>query len=345
MTSIKPEVPASSLRDTIILQCLAALLIANSHLEGLYPHSCSWMAADGLLGNSLFFFLSGYGLVKSERKNHRPFLKYYWRRVVRIYPALWLVVILFQLGWGEKWQAWGPADYFHDLIYPTGYGYIRQIMVFYIPFYFLARLQRPKVMMWLGLGLSIPYLARYLAALPPGGIIHLKLGTTDIWLWDMFYFQMMLWGGYCGFQPGGRSTIKEKTAIWLLVISFVVYVGLKFAMVVTGSFIPGTSVPLSDFFIILIFLTAVIVLLMFQVFTSSAIAAWVATISPLKWLVTLAGGLTLEIYLSHEFIAYNSVMEKIPFPLNLISWLTATLGASWLIGKWARQIQKRLELS
>jgi peptidoglycan/LPS O-acetylase OafA/YrhL len=338
---IQPALPAASIRDTVILQCLAALLIANSHLEGLYPRS--WMAADGLIGNSLFFFMSGYGLMKSEQKNHRPFLNYYMRRVWRIYPALWLVVILFQLGMGETWKLWGAADYFRWFIYPTAYGYIQQIMIFYIPFFFLARLHRPKVLMWPCLALVIPYVFRYILILPPGGIVYLKLGNTDGWLWDIFYFQMMLVGGCCGFHPCWRFAIRELSAIWLLAAAFAAYVGLKFAMVVNGALIPGTSVPLGDFYALLLFLTMVIVLLMFQVFTSSLVRSWVASIAPLKWFVALTGGLTLEIYLSHEFIAYNALMKTIPFPLNIVIWLAVTLCASWVIGKIARHIQRRYE--
>jgi len=340
MTNHKPQLISSApiQRDTIILQCLAALLIANSHLEGLYPHS--WMAADGLIGNSLFFFLSGYGLVRSEQKNHRPFINYYQRRILRIYPSLWLVIILFQLGLGETWRSWTTENYVKHFIYPTEYGYIRQIMFFYIPFFFLARWQRPRLLMGLCLGLMVPYLVRYVMVLPPGGIIHLKLGLTDSWLWDIFYFQLLLVGGFCGFHPGWRLINRDIAAVWLLAVALVTYVGFKFAMVVNGAFIPGTSLPLGDFFIVLNMLTILIVLLMFQVTTSSLVASWVGSIAPLKWFVILAGGVTLEIYLCHEFIAYNAVMNKIPFPANIVIWLAVTLVVSWVIGKLARHFQR-----
>ncbi len=301
------------------------------------------MAADGLIGNSLFFFLSGYGLMRSEQKNHRSFLEYYLRRVLRIYPALWLVEIIFQLVLGETWKTWGAVDYVKHFIYPTDYGYIRQIMVFYIPFFFLARWRRPKVLVWLGLGLVIPYLVRYVMTLPPGGVVHLKLGITDGWLWDIFYFQLLLMGGFCGAQSGWRLIKQDISAVWLLAGALVAYVGLKFAMVVTGALIPGTSVPLGNFFLVLNLLTVVIVLLLFQVTTSQQVSSRVAAIAPVKWFVALTGGLTLEIYLCHEFIAYNALMEKIPFPINLIIWLAVTLAVSWGIGKIAQHLRWKLE--
>jgi hypothetical protein len=131
--------------------------------------------------------------------------------------------------------------------------------------------------------------------------------------------------------------------MWLLAAAFVTYVFLKFAMVVTGALIPGTSVPLGDFFLILNLLTVVIVLLLFQVTTSHLVASWVASFAPLKWFVTLVGGLTLEIYLCHEFIAYNSLMNKISFPVNIIIWLAVTLAVSWGIGKIAQHIRWKFE--
>lgn len=90
-------------RDTTALQCAASLLIANSHLEAFYPRP--WMAADGLPGNSLFFLLSGYGLMRSAKRQDRSFGEYYSRRILRIYPALLLVVLVFQVASGMAWKS------------------------------------------------------------------------------------------------------------------------------------------------------------------------------------------------------------------------------------------------
>src|SRR4051794_35650129 len=76
--------------DTTLLRAAAALLVANSHLEAYY--SPAWLAGDGLLGNSLFFLLAGYGLAMSHAENQRSFSVWFLRRMARMYPALWLVV-------------------------------------------------------------------------------------------------------------------------------------------------------------------------------------------------------------------------------------------------------------
>ena len=53
-------------RDTTLMRALGALLVANSHLEHFYPFA--WLAGDGLVGNSFFFLLAGFGLEQSARR-------------------------------------------------------------------------------------------------------------------------------------------------------------------------------------------------------------------------------------------------------------------------------------
>src|SRR4051812_20962631 len=88
MTS--PEIPAPNL-DTTLLRAFSALLVANSHLEAFY--SPTWLAGDGLLGNSLFFLMAGYGLARSGAANRPVFSSWFLRRLIRLYPAMWLVII------------------------------------------------------------------------------------------------------------------------------------------------------------------------------------------------------------------------------------------------------------
>ena len=49
--------------DTTLMLCLATVLITLSHLDAFVPDPR--IATGGAIGNSLFFFLSGFGLAKS----------------------------------------------------------------------------------------------------------------------------------------------------------------------------------------------------------------------------------------------------------------------------------------
>ena len=129
--------PALAERNTFAMMGVAALLILNSHMEPLYPRS--FLAADGLVGNLIFFVLSGFGVTLGQRKQPSPLGPFYWRRIWRIYPSLWIAVLL-GLVFGTGALAWGnPANWLSVFIWPTGYGFIAQIMLFYPVLWGLAR--------------------------------------------------------------------------------------------------------------------------------------------------------------------------------------------------------------
>src|SRR4051794_14227820 len=75
------------------LKAAAALLIINSHLERMYQRP--WMAADGMLGNTIFFFTTGITLAGSlKRRPDEAFGQFLWKRLSRLYPALWIALLL-----------------------------------------------------------------------------------------------------------------------------------------------------------------------------------------------------------------------------------------------------------
>lgn len=95
--------------DTQLIAAMAAWLVFNSHLEWYYPRA--YMAADDLFGNSLFFLLSGYGVQKSLMGRSQTFGAFYWRRLIRLYPAVLIVIAIFDLGIASHWRDYGLRDY------------------------------------------------------------------------------------------------------------------------------------------------------------------------------------------------------------------------------------------
>ena len=67
-----------------VLKFLAAILITNSHMDLLYG-DYSYLATGGALGDSLFFFCSGYTLFLGRDAS---FFNWYKRRINRIYPTI-----------------------------------------------------------------------------------------------------------------------------------------------------------------------------------------------------------------------------------------------------------------
>ena len=71
----------------VLLRALACILITNSHMESVYPNKI--FANGGLLGDVLFFALSGFLLYAKEQP---VFFKWYYKRLKREYisrPGSW----------------------------------------------------------------------------------------------------------------------------------------------------------------------------------------------------------------------------------------------------------------
>ncbi len=115
---------------------IAASLVMISHLFGLD-------AAPGPLGVQYFFVLSGFVMITAHHRDFgqsRGVLKFWWRRVCRIYPLYWLVLlpVMFYYYHGFapaslSWQLFslspGPAS---ELIPPA--WSLRYEIAFYIVF-------------------------------------------------------------------------------------------------------------------------------------------------------------------------------------------------------------------
>lgn len=91
--------PARSENRFDVLRLLAAWLVLYSHAFALagrvddepFRHLTGFLAGE--VGVSVFFVLSGYLVVQSLERSPSGW-NFLWRRALRIYPALWMVVFL-----------------------------------------------------------------------------------------------------------------------------------------------------------------------------------------------------------------------------------------------------------
>ena len=82
-----------------LLLFIATCLITNSHFDTLYG-SYSFLSTGGMIGNGLFFFVSGYTMYLSLQRiriNRNEIIFWFTRRFVRIYPAYWVYLIVNQV--------------------------------------------------------------------------------------------------------------------------------------------------------------------------------------------------------------------------------------------------------
>ena len=108
------------------IRALAACLITNSHYTGIYPTDL--IANGGLLGDVLFFAVSGYCLCQVRD----PFHKWYSKRLLRCYLPVMLVTAVYLLLGAYSLETQGL---FYWFVYPTYYHFVASIVLLYIPFY------------------------------------------------------------------------------------------------------------------------------------------------------------------------------------------------------------------
>jgi hypothetical protein len=115
-----------------LLRILGAILITNSHYEAIYPHS--FIANGGLLGDVLFFAVSGFCLYPIRKS----FFQWCGMRLKRIYPLVWLITLVYLLlGF---YEAQSFQAYIKLLFYPTYYHFVASILVLYLVYYPVAKL-------------------------------------------------------------------------------------------------------------------------------------------------------------------------------------------------------------
>jgi peptidoglycan/LPS O-acetylase OafA/YrhL len=94
------------------LRGVAILLVVIGHA---YPYD---FGQGGVVGVTLFFVLSGY-LITRVLTRESNLRRFYWRRFVRLYPALipFLLLAAAVFGWG---RVWAPAFYVANVVQIAG---------------------------------------------------------------------------------------------------------------------------------------------------------------------------------------------------------------------------------
>lgn len=166
-----------------LLKTIAAALITNSHFDDLYPISA--MSVGGSLGNSIFFLVSGFLI---STKIDVGFFKWYLKRCMRIYPAYWVINIVYLIFGVFSISTFEEA--FGRFILPIkSFWFVGAILIFYAIFYFVIYSGEEKCTRWIILT-TIVYFIAY---------IFFK----DISYWSIedsgyfkfiFYFDVMLFG-------------------------------------------------------------------------------------------------------------------------------------------------------
>lgn len=318
--------PQSVRIDTTLLRFFAITLIFNSHLAQYYP--ISHMAFGGMLGNSIFFLVSGLGLSLSAKRQSRGFFSWIYRRAKRIYPALFIVTFVYFILVEKRWD--DPfLRHLGHFIWPTNYTFLTELLAYYIAFFFISRFNSKRVYLSVIAALSILYIGIYATSIEVGLSLSEFTHPLSQTNW-VFYFGTMLFGGYLGLYDFSHFPKKNQDLVVLASLLFF-YFSIKALMslgVIQGYY----------FFMHLALVPTLFFLL--KCFSMDNIITNLLKDSFLHKLINAVAGITLEIYIVHICLLEMDYAKALFFPLNILVLVTTSV----LLAIGVSQICQRLPL-
>lgn len=302
----------------IILRAIACLLITNSHQEEIYPIRI--LASGGLLGDVIFFAISGYCLYSIAQQS---FGKWYFKRLKRVYPPVWLTAgTLILTG---VYGTVSMKRVLNLMFYPTHYHFVASILVLYIFFYFLMKFinqksgDEEKRLKYVAAGVAVLYFILFYTVYDRS-YYHIDDVNSKM-IWPLFFLAMMigLWFRRHKDEYLGKGGILP----WVYTFGFaIVYFGTKFTL--SRGIMPA-SIQWINQLVLLVLLVGI-----FRCFIGLE-----DTIKRLPTSVTapfhFIADMAFELYLAQAVIIPTFNTGKETFPYNFLVTISITFLFAWLV--------------
>lgn len=204
-----------------LLRAFAAIIITNAHYTGIYPSDL--IANGGLLGDVIFFSVSGFCLASPRFS----FGRWYAKRLWRIYAVVWVITIVYVLL--GAYEVNSLIDAIKWFMHPTKYHFVASITLLYMPLYFVAKYLKltRKNYVFLSIGLFAVQLLVYFMVYDSS---YYHIDTVREPMIEFLFFQSMVLGLFFREEcTMGRLTVKKST-----------WGGAKFSIVATLASIVGS---------------------------------------------------------------------------------------------------------
>ncbi len=290
------------------LRAIAAVIITNSHYTGIYPTDL--IANGGLLGDVIFFAVSGFCIANIKLR----FDKWYLKRILRIYPAVWITTAVYLLFGLYRLEEVNAGAIIKCFIYPTKYHFVASIMVIYIIFYAAIILKRRykwlsinKIILFTAIVWILIYIFFY-----DKKSYHIDNVREDM-IRFLFFEAMLIGARYREMKPP-----QNRIVDWILMLIFAaIYFASKLAFVK----IPGiSSFQIANQMILLVLLYSIFKCFMGIEKFLNGLAPWFINF------VNYISKITLEIYVVQYGILSSIKSLGLTFPINWIV-LTASIFA------------------
>lgn len=282
------------------LRALAACLITNAHYTGIYPTDL--IANGGLIGDVLFFAVSGYCLYNIKLS----FPKWYFKRIIRVYVPVWIISLVFLILGCFTTEDRSLLYYF---VYPTDYHFVASIILLYIPFYIVCRLdwtrkRIPQVMLAVAGAMLIVYLFIYDKS-------YYHIDTVREPFIRFLFFESMLLGAY--FKKNDLRFRNQFSFRWVALT--VASLGCYFVSKIVFSKVES----LSELQIVNQLLIFALLYCLFRLFSGldeklEKMPVWICRC------ISFVAGMTLEIYVV-QYVLIDALRSAAIFPLN---WIIVT---------------------
>ena len=293
-----------------ILKFVAAILITNSHMSGLYPSTYSSLATGGAIGDALFFFASGYTISYSRGGD---FFNWYKRRINRIFPTLFAVaaidIVLFGLD---------PA--LKDVVVGCGGWFIQCIFLFYAVFWFVKRFLMNKL--WVAYIINSIIALVWFCAFWDYDVFILYNGTYL--RWSLYFFAMLL-GASIATKERLTDNIK-KYPLWALFAILVLLLGFYYGY----QLIENRITCLKYGQIVLVPVLMSIVYCLYLICKSKAVLSFYS-IKVSHSLIYWISALCLEVYLCQRWVLPLGASFIDYFPINVICSFIAIFVAAYIL--------------
>ena len=118
------------------MKVIATFFITWFHFQFVAPQKYAPLFIGGVIGNSLFFYASGYLLKFKEEKYIGNWI---FNKCIRILPSIWVFsVIACLISFGDYKIVW------YNFLYPTQFWFVNSILSYFVLIYFVYRLLRLK---------------------------------------------------------------------------------------------------------------------------------------------------------------------------------------------------------
>lgn len=282
-----------------VLRALAAILITNAHYTGVYPSDL--IANGGLLGDVIFFAVSGFCLCNIKMS----FIKWYGKRILRIYPAVWIITLIYMLLGFYTVTSQNNLVWWY--VYPTYYHFVASIIILYIPLYFVGKYNIRErylvpivIVLWLVIYMFLYDKTTY----------HIDT-VREPMIRFLFFISMMIGVHF----RRNYDKYNKQLGIWVYAVTFIMLILYFGSKLIFTKFTQYASYQILNQFVLLI--------LLYFIFLSFSglnkkMELWNGKV---KSVVKYIANITLEIYMV-QYVIIPTVNKIGIFPLN---WILITL--------------------